>query len=298
MILVKFSAFCACFPLPGNWQKGRGRIWTEGMTDDLKHSFGFQEVDTNERRARIRALFDAIAGRYDLMNDLMSFGIHRLWKRTLARMIAQGGSGGLIIDLAGGTGDVARLVARRPGNGKVVVVDASVEMMKAGRKAHPRCAGALAWVAAEGERLPFGDDAVDVLTIAFGLRNMSDPDAALREALRVLKPGGRFYCLEFSRPQWWLKPFYDLYSFLVIPRLGAMVAGEPSAYRYLIESIRRFPGQKALTDKMRYAGFSDVRWRNLSFGIAAIHHARKAKALPRHLGAEERAAVQDMEGAA
>jgi demethylmenaquinone methyltransferase/2-methoxy-6-polyprenyl-1,4-benzoquinol methylase len=181
------------------------------------------------------------------------------------------------VDLAGGTGDVARLLAREGGR-RVIVVDASVEMMKAGRAAHPHCSAPLSWVAAEGERLPFADDALDCITVAFGLRNMSDPDAALEEVLRVLKPGGRFYCLEFSKPHWWLKPFYDLYSFLVIPRLGAWVAGEPSAYRYLIESIRRFPGQKALTNKMRYAGFSDVRWRNVSFGIAAIHWARKAGA--------------------
>ncbi len=245
------------------------------MSDDLKHSFGFQEVDTAERRARIRALFDAVAGRYDLMNDLMSFGIHRLWKRAFARMLRLDGISGLCIDLAGGTGDVARLLAADDPSRRVVVADASLNMMKAGRDAHAG-SPAISWVVAEGEALPLADNSVDAVTIAFGLRNMSDPDAALREVIRVLKPGGRFYCLEFSRPHWWLKPFYDLYSFFVIPRLGAWVAGEPAAYRYLIESIRRFPGQKALENKMRYAGFSDVRWRNLSFGIAAIHHARKA----------------------
>jgi len=260
------------------------------MNADLKHTFGFERVDVEERRRRIRRLFDAVAPRYDLMNDLMSFGIHRLWKRTLVRMIAREVPGArLFVDLAGGTGDVARLLARDDPAREVIVLDPSVEMMLAGRRDHPRLSSSLKWVAAEGERLPLPDGSVDVLTVAFGLRNMSDPDAALEEALRVLKPGGRFYCLEFSRPQWWLKPFYDLYSFFVIPRLGAWVAGEPSAYRYLIESIRRFPGQKALTAKMRHAGFSDVRWRNLSFGIAAIHSARRAGA-PAPRSTEEGAA--------
>jgi demethylmenaquinone methyltransferase/2-methoxy-6-polyprenyl-1,4-benzoquinol methylase len=247
------------------------------MTEELKQTFGFERVDTAGRRRRIRGLFDAIAPRYDLMNDLMSFGIHRLWKRAFVRRVlaAAGAGQGAIIDLAGGTGDIARLLRAR-GARDVVVVDASAAMMREGMKL-PGARG-LRWVAAEGERLPLADDSVAAITISFGLRNMSDPDAALREIHRVLKPGGHLFCLEFSRPAWWLKPFYDLYSFFVIPRLGAMVAGHPRAYRYLVESIRRFPGQKALTEKIRAAGFADVRWRNLSFGIAAIHHARKGAA--------------------
>ncbi len=249
------------------------------MTADLKETFGFERVDTAERRRRIRGLFDAIAPRYDLMNDLMSFGIHRLWKRRFVRrVLAAVGDGAHdepVIDLAGGTGDIARLLARG-GARNIIVIDASPAMMREGRKL-PGSAG-LRWVAAEGERLPLADESVRAITISFGLRNMSDPDAALRDIHRVLQPGGHFFCLEFSRPQWWLKPFYDLYSFLVIPRLGALVAGHPQAYRYLVESIRRFPGQKALTKKIRAAGFDDVRWRNLSFGIAAIHHAVKGRA--------------------
>ncbi len=249
------------------------------MTDaDLQRTFGFEQVDTAERRRRIRNLFDAIAPRYDLMNDLMSFGIHRLWKRRFVRRVlaASRPANDTFIDLAGGTGDIARLLYGG-GAKNVVVVDASAAMMQQGR-AQPGMPRALRWVAAEGERLPFADNALEVVTISFGLRNMSDPDAALREIHRVLKPGGQLFCLEFSQPQWWLKPFYDLYSFLVIPRLGALVAGHPQAYRYLVESIRRFPGQQALTAKIRAAGFADVTWRNLSFGIAAIHHAVKEQA--------------------
>ncbi len=258
------------------------------MSADLKTTFGFEQVDTAERRRRIRDLFDAIAPRYDLMNDLMSFGIHRVWKRRFVRRVmaalrtdtetgvAAEALAEPVIDLAGGTGDIARLLHKR-GARNVVVMDASPAMMREGR-AQPDTPRALHWVAAEGERLPLPDDSVRAVTISFGLRNMSDPDAALREIHRVLMPGGHLFCLEFSRPQWWLKPFYDLYSFFVIPRLGAMVAGHPRAYRYLVESIRRFPGQKALTEKIHAAGFDDVSWRNLSFGIAAIHHARKGTA--------------------
>ena len=249
------------------------------MSAELKTTFGFQQVDTAERRRRIRHLFDAIAPRYDLMNDLMSFGIHRLWKRRFVRHVLTtlaeraGAPEEPVIDLAGGTGDIARLLFRG-GARHVVVMDASPAMMREGR-AQPNTPRALRWVAAEGEHLPLPDDSVRAVTISFGLRNMSDPDVALGEIHRVLKPGGHLFCLEFSQPAWWLKPFYDLYSFLVIPRLGALVAGHPQAYRYLVESIRRFPGQKALTEKIHAAGFADVRWRNLSFGIAAIHHAIK-----------------------
>ncbi len=256
------------------------KIERGGMTGtDLKKTFGFFSVSPEERRRRIRALFDAVAARYDLMNDLMSFGIHRLWKRRFVSRVMQSlPQGGIVIDLAGGTGDVARLIKRRRADAAVILVDPSVAMMREGRARHPKCLEHVFMVAAEGEALPFADDSVDAITVSFGLRNMTDPDAALDEMFRVLKPGGRLHCLEFSTPQWWLKPFYDLYSFFIIPRLGAWVAKRPEAYRYLVESIRRFPGQKALARKMRVAGFSDVSWRNLSFGIAAMHEGRKLAA--------------------
>jgi len=262
------------------------------MADDLKHTFGFQQVDVAERRARIRKVFDAVAPRYDLMNDLMSFGIHRLWKRIFVNQVATNcPHAQAIVDLAGGTGDIADLLARRyrvspGGNDRLIVVaDPAVPMMQAGRARLGARAQLLRWLAAEGERLPFADDSIDAITISFGLRNMAEPERALAEAHRVLKPDGMFFCLEFSRPAKWLAPFYDLYSFHVIPRLGAAVARAPFAYRYLVESIRRFPGQHALTEMIREAGFADVQWRNLSFGIAAIHAARKAARRQRAMAA-------------
>lgn len=250
------------------------------MSTDLDRSFGRQQVEVTERRSRIRRVFEAVAPRYDLMNDLMSFGIHRLWKRTLRRRCH--GIHGTIVDLAGGTGDIARLLAGS--NRTVVVCDPSVPMMAAGRKKigdRPRFSVAEnrglspIFLAGEAEALPFADASVDLLVISFGLRNATRLDAALKEIHRVLKPGGRFVCLEFSRPHWWLAPFYDLYSWLVIPRLGAAVARAPVAYQYLVESIRRFPDQRSFATLIAACGFSEVRWENLSFGIACLHFARR-----------------------
>lgn len=237
------------------------------MTDSrhaLDQSFGRQRVASDERRARIRQVFNAVAPRYDLMNDLMSFGIHRLWKRTLERRCR--GRHGVVLDLAGGTGDVARLLR---GHGrKVMVCDPSLPMMSAGRRlAHE----SIQWLAGEAEALPLADGSVDLLTVAFGLRNATSLTAALAEIRRVLAPGGRFVCLEFSRPRPWLAPFYDLYSWWVIPRLGAAVAGQPIAYQYLVESIRRFPDQHEFAALVEAAGFQGVHWENLSFGIACLH---------------------------
>jgi demethylmenaquinone methyltransferase/2-methoxy-6-polyprenyl-1,4-benzoquinol methylase len=239
----------------------------------LENSFGYQDVTPAERQSRIRSVFTAVAPRYDLMNDLMSFGIHRIWKRVMARAVATPG-GGLAVDLAGGTGDVARLLARDTKR-HVWVCDPSVAMMRAGRgKSRDKDKGneaAIGWIGGEAEALPFADTSLDLITISFGLRNATQPEAALREAWRVLKPGGRFVCLEFSRPHFWLKPFYDLYSWQVIPRLGAAVAGQPEAYHYLIESIRRFPDQRQFAAMLAAAGFHEVSWRNMSFGIACLH---------------------------
>ena len=223
-----------------------------------------------QHRDDIQAMFELVAPRYDLMNDLMSFTTHRLWKRAFIRHAPQK-QNGVAVDVAGGTGDIARLLHLRGWD--VTVCDPSAAMMQAGRPNQP---SEISWVAGLGENLPFADSSLDLLTVSFGLRNMTQPAKALSEALRVLKPGGRFLCLEFSTPAPWLKPFYDLYSEHIIPRLGAMVAGRPEAYRYLVNSIRAFPDQESLKAQMQDAGFDDVTYRNLSFGIAAIHVGNKA----------------------
>ena len=238
----------------------------------IDQSFGKQAVSSDERRARIRLVFDAVAPRYDLMNDLMSMGIHRLWKRKLARRVA--GMTGQVVDLAGGTGDVARLLQHR--DRQVIVCDPCLAMMQVGRQ-RPGSEG-LQWLAGEAEKLPLPDASVDLLTVSFGLRNATHLALALTEIYRVLKPGGRFVCLEFSKPAAWLAPFYDLYSYFVIPRLGAAVAGEPQAYQYLIESIRRFPDQQGFTALMSHAGLTEVRWENVSFGIACLHFGTRPHA--------------------
>ncbi len=245
----------------------------------IDQSFGRQRVAPDERRALIRRVFEAVAPRYDLMNDLMSFGIHRLWKRTLRRRCAD--VAGQVVDLAGGTGDIARLLAHPQRS--VTVVDPSLGMMQAGRATKTGKVGAggtvnaepIRWLAGEAEALPLATASVDLLTISFGIRNVTQLSVALAEIHRVLKPGGRFVCLEFSRPHWWFAPFYDLYSWLVIPRLGAAVARQPIAYQYLLESIRRFPDQREFAAMIAAAGFAATRWENLSFGIACLHFGEK-----------------------
>ena len=238
---------------------------------DLSRTFGAQTVEPDERERRIRRVFDTVAPRYDLMNDLMSLGIHRLWKRRFARMVAPR-VGEIIVDLAGGTGDIARLVAGP--DRTVVVCDPSTRMMEAGRA---RGLGDVRWAAGTGEALPFRDASIDALTISFGIRNATDIRAALAEIHRVLKPGGRFLCLEFSRAAAPIRPLYDFLSLTVIPRLGAMVARAPDAYTYLVESIRRFPDQESFKRLIEEAGFAEARYRNLSFGIACVHTGAKPR---------------------
>ena len=235
--------------------------------DKLSESFGTRQVTAGEREALIRGVFRRVARRYDLMNDLMSFGIHRLWKRSLAWAVDPR-PGQVLVDLAGGTGDVADKLAGH--DRRVIVVDPSAAMMRVGRETrHHR----IRWLAGTAEAIPLPEASVDTVTMAFGIRNVTRLDAALADILRVLKPGGRFLCLEFSRPAALLRPVYERYNEVVIPRLGAAIARDPEAYQYLIESIRRFPDQETFKTILEDAGFVDVRYRNVSFGIACIHIA-------------------------
>ncbi len=231
----------------------------------LDNTFGQQTVSQNERSNKIRRVFQLVAPRYDLMNDFMSFGTHRIWKHFFVNFIPFS-SNDIIVDLAGGTGDIARKLVKKGAH--VIVVDPSIEMMQAGEKTNLR---QVINVAGIGERLPFADSSIDKLTISFGIRNMTSMSDALKEIHRVLKPGGQYYCLEFSQPMMPIRPFYNLYNQYVIPRLGALVAGQPEAYQYLIESIKRFPHQEEMKSLIEEAGFSEVTYRNLFFGIACIH---------------------------
>ncbi|HVN00461.1 MAG TPA: class I SAM-dependent methyltransferase [Caulobacteraceae bacterium] len=241
-------------------------------------SFGYQDVDPSEKAGLVRGVFERVARRYDLMNDLMSLGAHRLWKdAAAARLNPQPGE--TIVDCAGGTGDLARRFAalaeaaraRRGGEpARIVVVDYNAEMVRAGleRGGEPQ----IVWAVGDAQALPLPDACADAYAIGFGLRNVTDIAAALAEARRVLKPGGRFLCLEFSRvTAAALRPLYDAYSFRLIPAVGERVARDGEAYRYLVESIRRFPHQKALARLMSEAGFGRVSFTNFTGGVVALH---------------------------
>ena len=234
--------------------------------------FGYRQVPAGQKKGLVRAVFDSVAPRYDLMNDLMSFGIHRVWKRILVTTLDPRPNRTLL-DLAGGTGDISFLWLAQ-GGGPVLLTDISPAMLSVAReRAIERAViGGLDLVVADAEKLPFPDRRFDRVAIAFGLRNCTDKNAVLREARRVLRPGGRFFCLEFSRLHVVAAaPVYDAWSFQVLPRLGRIVAGDEEAYRYLVESIRTFPDQEKLAGMMTEAGFERVTYRNLSGGIAAIH---------------------------
>ncbi len=236
--------------------------------------FGYEEVPAHEKARRVRAVFDSVADKYDIMNDLMSAGVHRLWKRyTLGQTGLRPGHRAL--DVAGGTGDLAAGMARQVGaHGLVVLSDINAAMLEVGRD-RLLDRGLLQNVRfslADAQCLPFADETFDCVTIGFGLRNVTDKQAALESMRRVLKPGGRLLILEFSKPTLpGLKPVYDAYSFSVLPWLGARIANDPGSYRYLAESIRRFPDQETLLGMMRKAGLDDCRYDNLTGGIVALH---------------------------
>jgi len=236
--------------------------------------FGYREVPVQEKTGLVHKVFESVAGNYDLMNDLMSLGVHRAWKRDFA---ANSGIrlGHKVLDLAGGTGDIAALMSKRVGkSGHVVLSDINEAMLAVGRQRleDRGISGNISYALANAETLPFDNDYFDAVTMAFGLRNVTDKGAALREMYRVLRPGGKVLVLEFSQVQpELLKKVYDGYSFGILPVLGKLVAGDEDSYRYLAESIRQHPPQEELAEMMREAGFDRVRYRNLTGGIVAIH---------------------------
>lgn len=242
-------------------------------------SFGFRDVPEGEKESLVGKVFSSVAGRYDLMNDLMSGGVHRLWKSAMIGWLNPQ-AGWKTLDVAGGTGDVAFKilgnVRRKGGRADVTVCDINPDMLAEGRKRAEAKGELLNWVEASAEALPFADNTFDAYTISFGIRNVTHIDRALAEAARVLKPGGRFLCLEFSRvTDPGLAKLYDRYSFDILPKIGYVVANDAASYRYLVESIRRFPDQETFRDMIAAAGLSQVRYRNLTCGIAALHSGWK-----------------------
>lgn len=240
--------------------------------------FGFQQVPVEEKARKVAAVFDSVADRYDLMNDLMSLGIHRLWKRFAIEMSGVR-AGHRMLDLAGGTGDLAAQLAQKAGpSGQVVLADINASMLARGRErlADWGVVGNVEFVQANAESLPFPDNHFDCITIAFGLRNVTHKDAALRSMQRVLKPGGRVLVLEFSHPNApGLKSIYDLYSFKVLPLMGRLIAGDAESYSYLAESIRMHPDQETLKRMMEEAGLERCEYFNLTGGIVALHRGYK-----------------------
>lgn len=241
--------------------------------------FGFRDVPLADKQKLVGEVFSSVAGKYDLMNDLMSLGIHRVWKRYFVGT-AQVKKGDRVLDLAGGTGDIAALLKDRVGEtGELVLGDINGSMLRVGRDRMTDRGNVrgFEYVQCNAEKLPFPDASFDLVTIAFGLRNVTDKDAALREMLRVLKVGGQARVLEFSEVKAeWFKPIYDFHSFNILPKLGSLFAGDPGSYQYLAESIRKHPPQDELKAMMDAAGFARARYRNLSGGIVAIHDGWKA----------------------
>jgi len=239
--------------------------------------FGFERIPASDKQRKVGGVFRSVAPRYDVMNDLMSFGIHRLWK-FYALLLTNVRRGQRVLDVAAGTGDLALRLADRVGpGGEMVLCDINDAMLTQARDRmiDRGLAANVCYVLADAERLPFADDYFDRITIAFGLRNVTDQDAALAAMHRVLKPGGSLLVLEFSRPQTWLKPLYDLYSFRALPFMGRLVAGDADSYRYLAESIRMHPDKKTLLAMMTRAGFERCNYYSMSAGIVAVHRGYK-----------------------
>jgi demethylmenaquinone methyltransferase/2-methoxy-6-polyprenyl-1,4-benzoquinol methylase len=246
------------------------------MTDKTTH-FGSQTVREDEKAGMVRDLFSDVANKYDIMNDVMSVGIHRVWKEAMMDWLAPR-AGQKLLDVAGGTGDVSFKFLKRAGHGHATVCDLTEGMLIEGRKRAEaeQMADSLDWVVGDAMALPFEDNTFDVYTISFGIRNVTRPQEALNEAYRVLRPGGRLMVLEFSQlPNPMMQKAYDLYSFNVIPRMGQVIANDRNSYQYLVESIRNFPDQDTFLGMVRSAGFENAKYRNMTMGIAALHSGWK-----------------------
>ena len=246
------------------------------QSDNTTH-FGFQTVPEAEKVNRVRDVFGSVASRYDIMNDVMSGGVHRVWKDAMMDWLAPR-AGQRLLDVAGGTGDIAFRFLKRAGQSKATVLDLTAEMLEAGKKRADadRMSDQLEWVVGDAMALPFNDNSFDVYTISFGIRNVTRPQVALNEAFRVLRPGGRLVVLEFSQiPNDLLQWAYDRYSFNVIPLMGKVIANDRDSYQYLVESIRKFPDQDSFMGMVRTAGFGNTKYRNLTMGVACLHSGWK-----------------------
>ncbi len=245
-------------------------------SDKTTH-FGFETVREAEKAGRVQGVFNSVASKYDVMNDVMSMGIHRVWKDAMMDWLAPR-PGQRLLDVAGGTGDISFRFLKRAGHGHATVLDLTEPMLVEGRQRAEadQMADSLNWVVGDAMSLPFEDNTFDVYTISFGIRNVTRPQEALNEAYRVLKPGGRLMVLEFSQlPNDGLQKLYDLYSFNVIPRMGKLIANDYDSYQYLVESIRKFPDQETFLNMIRSGGFENAKYRNLSMGIASLHSGWK-----------------------
>ncbi|SLN54071.1 Ubiquinone/menaquinone biosynthesis C-methyltransferase UbiE [Roseovarius albus] len=246
------------------------------MSEKTTH-FGYQDIPEAEKAGRVQGVFGSVASKYDVMNDAMSFGIHRIWKDAMMDWLAPR-PGQRLLDVAGGTGDISFRFLKRAGSGHATVLDLTEPMLVEGRKRAEadQMADSLDWVTGDAMALPFKDNTFDVYTISFGIRNVTRPQEALNEAFRVLKPGGRLMVLEFNQiPNDMMQKVYDLYSFNIIPRMGQMIANDKDSYQYLVESIRKFPDQETFLQMVKTAGFENAKYRNLSLGIACLHSGWK-----------------------
>ena len=248
----------------------------QNNADQTTH-FGFETVPEAEKAKKVQGVFTSVASKYDVMNDVMSLGVHRIWKEVMMDWLAPRPSQKLL-DVAGGTGDISFKFLKRAGSGHATVLDITENMLIEGRKRAEanQVLDSLNWVVGDAMALPFADNSFDVYTISFGIRNVTCPQEALNEAFRVLRPGGRLMVLEFSQiPVPLARKAYDFYSFNVIPRMGKLIANDRDSYQYLIESIRKFPNQETFLSMVRQAGFENANYRNLSLGIAALHSGWK-----------------------